>query len=198
MGTTPCFLHVSWVNILCALRFMSAECNHCREKWVGPATWYMFPRLWRMQGSVQTHSWKVHMLNRPRAQKEERVTVGRGEREQRKTLEEGSQHCIFPEVIPPRWTHVKRSDQKGSIDSQGELTRGTSAFQGIRRHQWRAPGGTHKSASQEKECAIGWHHPSLSCPLISPSLLLIQLSEAQAAVSLRGEEAKAGLSRGRQ
>ena len=79
MGTTPCFLYVSWVNILCALRFMSAECNHCREKWVGPATWYMFPRLWRMQGSVQAHSWKVYMLSRPRAQKEERVTVGRGE-----------------------------------------------------------------------------------------------------------------------
>ena len=51
------------------------------------------------------------MLNRPsRTQNEEIVPVGRGEREQRWTLEEESQHCIFPEVIPPRWTHVKRSE----------------------------------------------------------------------------------------
>ena len=54
------------------------------------------------------------MLNRPsRTQNEEIVPVGRGEREQRWTLEEESQHCIFPEVIPPRWTHVKRSEQQG-------------------------------------------------------------------------------------
>ena len=137
------------------------------------------------------------MLNRPsRTQNEEIVPVGRGEREQRWTLEEESQHCIFPEVIPPRWTHVKRSEQQGSMDSQGANQRDFSipGNQEIPvKGSWR---NTQKRFTK-KGCAIGCHHPRLFCRLLSPSLLLIQLSEAQAAGEskrrAKGEQARAGL-----
>ena len=109
------------------------------------------------------------MLNRPsRTQNEEIVPVGRGEREQRWTLEEESQHCIFPEVIPPRWTHVKRSEQQGSMDSQGANQRDFSipGNQEIPvKGSWR---NTQKRFTK-KGCAIGCHHPRLFCRLLSPS-----------------------------
>lgn len=107
------------------------------------------------------------MLNRPsRTPKEERVPVGRGEREQRWTLEEESQHCIFPEVIPPRWTHVKRSEQQGSIDGQGANQRDFSipGNQEIPvKGSWR---NTQKRFTRKRMC--NWMPPSQA--FLPPSL----------------------------
>lgn len=78
---------------------------------------------------------KVYMLNRPsRTQKEEKYQWGE-ERENRGGLSrKRANTAFFPEVIPPRWTHVKRSEQQGSIDGQGANQRDFS-IPGIRRFQ---------------------------------------------------------------
>lgn len=60
------------------------------------------------------------MLNRPsRAQNEETVTVGRGEREQRRALEEGSQHCIFLKWFHPNGHMLREVTRKEALTASG-------------------------------------------------------------------------------